>query len=77
MIIYSLAITFLLGISIGYVIYQVTHERNKKKIEVKKIKYKKFSEEVINTSIVNKPFVIEDLKDDVIPKLHEEVEVAK
>ena len=77
MIIYSLAITFLLGISVGYVIYQVTHERNKKKIEVKKIKYKKFSEEVINTSIVNKPFVIEDLKDDVIPKLHEEVEVAK
>ena len=76
MIIYSLVITFLLGISVGYTLCKITNKSKKKKIEVKKIKYKKIPEEVINTS-TNKPFVIEDLKDDVIPKLHEEVEVAK
>ena len=76
MIIYSLVITFLLGISVGYTLCKITNKSKKKKIEVKKIKYKKNPEEVINTS-TNKPFVIEDLKDDVIPKLHEEVEVAK
>lgn len=76
MIIYSLVITFLLGISVGYTLCEIINKSKKKKIEVKKIKYKKIPEEVINTSI-NKPFIIEDLKDDVIPKLHEEVEVAK
>ena len=76
MIIYSLVITFLLGISVGYTLCKITNKSKKKKIEVKTIKYKKIPEEVINTS-TNKPFVIEDLKDDVIPKLHEEVEVAK
>ena len=76
MIIYSLVITFLFGISVGYSLYKTKSIDVYKKEDVKKIKNKNFSEQTINTSI-NKPFVIEDLQDDVIPKIHEEIEVAK
>lgn len=62
---------FTAGILVGYSL------RIEKKEEDKKNIYKIFDEEVITVDVVNKPFIIEDIPDDVIPKLHEEVEVAK
>lgn len=66
------------GILIGYNLCQeLTYKDNKKHVDEKKI-YKKNEEDVVKeVHVVNKPFVIEDLKDDILPKLHEEVEVAK
>lgn len=66
---------FTAGILVGYSLRIEKQEEDKKNI------YKISDEENVvqatHIPVINKPFIIEDIPDDVIPKLHEEVEVAK